>query len=135
MINSVKRDYFLAYSIGLTSCSYFTKEDFLICFVSSFVVFIVLHFKHFVNTFSVYFLLYCKLSVNCYIVKRTFAIRFRYLLMNAVALRLRSNYTVSSCISFGTVVISRISPTREPQKIRPLSRSPTTALISACVMQ
>lgn len=64
MINSVKRDYFLAYSIGLTSCSYLTKEDFLFCFLSSFVVFIVLHFKRFVNTFSVYFLYYFKLSVN-----------------------------------------------------------------------
>ena len=72
MINSVKRDYCLAYSIGLTSCSYLTKEDFLFCFFSSFVVFIVLHFKHFVNTFSAYFLYYFKLSVNyvlsCYFV-------------------------------------------------------------------
>ena len=33
------------FSIGLTSCSYLTKEDFLFCFLSSFVVFIVLHFK------------------------------------------------------------------------------------------
>ena len=31
----------------------------------------------------------------------------------------KSGYTVNSCISFATVVISAISPTREPQKIRP----------------
>lgn len=42
---------------------------------------------------------------------------------------------ISSAISAGTVVISRISPTLAPQKISPFSRSPFTALTRAWVIQ